>query len=80
MRTGSGTPIWAKPIIYLFFSKPKKGGQKLYRAAFERQWLNQTGIYITGDKIKPLKVKAQVSDFKELSPPLSFYYRDQLSF
>jgi NAD(P)-dependent dehydrogenase (short-subunit alcohol dehydrogenase family) len=71
MSTGSAIPTWAKPIIYLFFSNPKKGGQKLYRAAFDRQWLNRTGIYITGDKIKPLKVKAQVSDFKELSPPLS---------
>ncbi|MEL6636505.1 MAG: SDR family NAD(P)-dependent oxidoreductase [Bacteroidota bacterium] len=57
MTSGSGMPFWLVPIRNLFFAKPTAGAGKIYDAAFQPAFQDQTGIYITGGQVKAIKVR-----------------------
>ncbi|MEL6593048.1 MAG: hypothetical protein AAFQ68_23310, partial [Bacteroidota bacterium] len=55
MTKSSGMPIWLKPLSKILFPQAIKGAMKIYRGAFDPKFQGKSGIYITGDKIKPIK-------------------------
>ena len=66
MSSGAGMPAWLKPIRNLFFSEPTKGAGKLYDGAFGKAFQNQNGIYITGGKVKAIKLEITNKEIDEL--------------
>ncbi len=66
MTAGNGVPFWLKPFARFFFSSPTKGAQKLYNGAFNEQFKGKSGIYITGDKIKNIKISLQKSEVEKI--------------
>lgn len=66
MTSGSGMPGWLLPIRNLLFPDPTKGGKLLYYSAFNTQFQGKSGIYITGNKIKPIKVTLTPEEVQEM--------------
>ncbi|WP_218418235.1 SDR family NAD(P)-dependent oxidoreductase [Alteromonas lipotrueae] len=50
-------PLFMKPIVKLFFKPPADGAKKLLNAAFNEQFKDKSGVYITGNKVKRMKVE-----------------------
>ncbi|MEM9078761.1 MAG: SDR family NAD(P)-dependent oxidoreductase [Bacteroidota bacterium] len=65
MTAGEGMPFWLKPIRNLFFKSPKNGAQKLYDAAFNTKY-DGKGIYISGGKVKKMKIALNDKESEEL--------------
>ena len=53
----AGTPGWMKPMIFLMTLLPSKGGELLYKGAFDEKHENKTGIYLQGNKITEMKIE-----------------------
>ena len=66
MTSGAGMPGWLLPFRSLFFSGPAKGGKILYSVAFDAKFQGQSGTYITGNKIKPIKVVLKPDEVQEM--------------
>lgn len=66
MTKGSGMPAWLKPLSKLFFPQPIKGAMKIYRGVFDAKFQGKSGIYITGDKIKAIKITLNDIEIAEL--------------
>ncbi len=66
MTKSSGMPAWLKPFSKILFAQPIKGAMKIYRAAFDPKFQGQSGIYITGDKVKALKASYNDVEIAEL--------------
>jgi len=65
MTSGSGMPAWLKPIRNLLFSKPEKGANKIYNAAFNADFQDKSGIYISG-KIQPIQHQLTDSELEQM--------------
>lgn len=51
-----GTPIVMKFLTRIFFSDPEKGGgQRLYNAAFDPQFSTENRVFLSNDKVIPIK-------------------------
>lgn len=66
MTSGSGMPGWLLPLRNLLFAGPAKGGKKLYNGAFGTQFQGQSGVYITGNKIKPVKITLSAEEVEKI--------------
>lgn len=66
MTSGEGMPFWLMPIRNLFFPQASKGGKLLYDAAFDSKFAGQTGIYITGNKVRETVLKLGEADMMKL--------------
>ncbi|MEL6539021.1 MAG: hypothetical protein AAFQ98_26630 [Bacteroidota bacterium] len=62
MTSGTGMPKWLLPLRNLFFPPPTKGGNLLYQAAFDPQHEGKTGIYLSGNKEKPMTMALSETD------------------
>lgn len=56
MTSGSGMPKWLLPFRNFIFSPPTKGAKLLHDGAFLEKFAGKSGIYITGGKVRPLKM------------------------
>ncbi|MEL7123839.1 MAG: SDR family NAD(P)-dependent oxidoreductase [Bacteroidota bacterium] len=65
MTAGEGMPFLLKPLAKILFPKPIKGATKLYRGAFDDQY-EGSGIYITSNKITPLKYDADEATIQQM--------------
>jgi len=65
MTAGDGMPFWLKPIRNLFFKSPTEGAQNLYNAAFNSKDTG-SGIYISGGKVKAIKISLNNKQVAEL--------------
>ncbi len=65
MTSGSGMPWFLKPIRNILFKSPEHGGDNLYKAAFGKEF-QQTGLYISGNKVKPIQVDITADQIDEL--------------
>lgn len=66
MTAGNGVPTLLKPFAKFFFSPPTKGAQKLYNGAFDKQFHGKSGIYITGNKAKNMKMELKTNDIDKI--------------
>lgn len=66
MTGGSGMPAWLKPIRNVFFPKPTKGANKIYSAAFNEEFQDKSGIYISG-KIQAIKYELTDSAVEQMT-------------
>ena len=66
MTAGKGMPFFLKPIRRLFFSEPIVGAKKLRAAAFRSELRGRGGVFLDGDKLKPIKLALSEQDFQEL--------------
>ena len=65
MTSGSGMPLLLRPIRNLLFKSPEYGAAKLYNGAFGKAY-QKSGVFITGDKIKPIKATITEGQIEEL--------------
>lgn len=65
MTSGTGMPFWLKPIRNLFFMSPKRGGESLYKAAFDAKYKG-SGIFISEGKIRPMKYEITEVEINQL--------------
>jgi NAD(P)-dependent dehydrogenase (short-subunit alcohol dehydrogenase family) len=56
MTKGSGMPNWLKPLRNLIFAKPSKGGNLLFQGAFDKRHADKSGVYLSGNKVKAMKM------------------------
>ena len=49
-------PFFIKLVRGLIFQSPEKGAAKLYQGAFGEQFQHKTGIYVSGNKVKAIKL------------------------
>lgn len=66
MTSGTGMPKWLLPFRNLIFAAPTKGAKLLYDGAFSEKFAGQSGVYITGGKIKALKLKLSEPEIEQL--------------
>ena len=66
MTSGAGMPGWLLPIRNLMFSGPAKGGKILYSSAFDAKFQGKSGTYISGNKIKPIKIKLKPEEVQAM--------------
>ncbi len=65
MTSGSGMPLLLRPIRNLLFKSPEYGANNLYNGAFGKDF-QQSGIYVSANKIKPIKVKITTDQIDQL--------------
>lgn len=65
MTAGDGMPFWLKPIRNLFFKSPEQGAESLYNGAFSDS-IKGSGIYVSGGKVKDMKVSINKQEIIEL--------------
>ncbi|MEO0528674.1 MAG: SDR family NAD(P)-dependent oxidoreductase [Bacteroidota bacterium] len=65
MTSGSGMPILLRPIRNLFFKSPEYGADSLYNGAFNKNYQG-SGIYLSGDKVKPIRVTISDEEIERL--------------
>ncbi len=66
MTKGSGMPSLLLPFRNLIFGKATKGAKKLYDGAFSAQFKGQSGIYITGNKVKPIQYRISKKEIEQM--------------
>ncbi|MEM6767306.1 MAG: SDR family NAD(P)-dependent oxidoreductase [Bacteroidota bacterium] len=66
MTKGSGMPKWLLPIRNLFFQSADKGARLIYQAAFHQEFQSRSGIYVTGGKVKEMKVVLTQADITKM--------------
>ncbi len=65
MTSGSGMPFWLKPIRNLLFKSPTDGAEALYKGAFS-ETIKGSGIYISSDRVRDIKVSINDEQIAEL--------------
>ncbi|MEM9454534.1 MAG: SDR family NAD(P)-dependent oxidoreductase [Myxococcota bacterium] len=56
MTTNSGMPGWLLPLVAKFlFPKPARGANFVYQAAFAPEHRDASGVYLSGNRVKPMK-------------------------
>ncbi|MEL6660930.1 MAG: SDR family NAD(P)-dependent oxidoreductase [Bacteroidota bacterium] len=65
MTAGDGMPFWLRPLRNLLFRSPERGAKTLYDAAFDDKF-NQSGIFVSEGKIRPMKFEIKEEEIKEL--------------
>lgn len=65
MTSGDGMPFWLRPIRNLFFKSPETGARNIYDAAFNVK-SSESGIYVTGGQVKPLRFKMSTKEVDQL--------------
>ncbi|WP_299218645.1 SDR family NAD(P)-dependent oxidoreductase [uncultured Aquimarina sp.] len=65
MTSGGGMPLLLKPIRNLFFKTPQYGADNLYKGAFNTNNIG-SGIYLSGNKVKPIKVNISKEEIEQL--------------
>ena len=55
MTQQGGTPAIIRKLLSRFFSEPAVGSQRIYDAGFDARFSAENRVYITGDKIVPIK-------------------------
>lgn len=65
MTAGKGMPFWLKPIRNIFFKAPVHGANNLYDAAFNPKY-QQSGIFISKGKIRPMKLEINQEQIDQL--------------
>jgi len=65
MTSGSGMPFFLKPIRNLLFKSPEHGANNLYKGAFSSEFKG-SGIFISGDRVKPMQVKITEKEVEDL--------------
>ncbi len=53
LTKGKGTPFWMR-LFYSFLPTADKGAKKIFDAGFSQKYGSETGVFITGGKVKPL--------------------------
>ncbi|MEL6190989.1 MAG: SDR family NAD(P)-dependent oxidoreductase [Bacteroidota bacterium] len=66
MTSGSGVPNWIKPFRRFLFSSPDKGARLLYQATFHDQFEGLTGVYISGNKAREMKLTVSQAEIDEM--------------
>ncbi|MEM7551307.1 MAG: SDR family NAD(P)-dependent oxidoreductase [Bacteroidota bacterium] len=66
MTVGSAMPFFLKPVRHLFFKSPLSGAKKLYAGAFGKEFSEKSGVYISGNRIKPLKKELTENEFDQI--------------
>ncbi len=66
MTQGGETPWIIRNIFSRFFNEPEVGTQRIYNAGFDERFSEVTGVYITGDKIAPIKHEMSPVDKQKL--------------
>lgn len=59
-------PFFIKLIRGLIFQSPEKGAAKLHQGAFGEQFQHKTGVYISGNKVKAIKMQANKDDLNRI--------------
>lgn len=60
MTTDSGMPGWLLPLVAKFlFPKPARGANFVYQAAFAPEHRDASGVYLSGNRVKPMKHQIQ---------------------
>jgi NAD(P)-dependent dehydrogenase (short-subunit alcohol dehydrogenase family) len=67
MTSGAGMPKWLILLRNLFFSEPKKGAEKLYSGAFNKNFTDKNAVYITNNKIKPTQKELSLSEVVQIA-------------
>lgn len=67
MTAGAGMPFFLVPIRNLFFSSPEAGADKLYQAAFDKQFANSSGIYLLKGKVRPIRHQLNAKELAEIT-------------
>lgn len=65
MTSGSGMPWLLKPIRNILFKSPEYGAENLYKGAFGENY-QKSGLYISGQKVRPIRVEITVDQINEL--------------
>ena len=65
MTSGSGMPLLLRPIRNLLFKSPEFGANNLYNGAFGPEF-QKSGLYISSNKIKPIKVEITTDQIDQL--------------
>ena len=73
MTASRGMPAWLVPLRNLFFAKPTKGANLLYQGAFGLP-ARQSGTFLKGNKVHPLKFTPSRSDINQLLSGLQRSY------
>ncbi|MEM8900684.1 MAG: short-chain dehydrogenase, partial [Bacteroidota bacterium] len=66
MTKGSGMPKWLLPIRNLFFQSADKGARLIYQVAFNQEFQSQSGIYVSGGKVKEMKVALTQAEIDQM--------------
>ena len=66
MTAGGGVPTWIKPFRRFLFSSPDKGARLLYQATFHDQFEGLTGVYISGNKAREMKLTVSQAEIDEM--------------
>lgn len=66
MTTGDAMPTLLKPSRNLFFSSQLKGASNTYTTAFSPKFKDQSGIYITGGRVKKIQYEISVAEINEM--------------
>lgn len=74
MTAGNGVPALLKPFAKFFFSPPTKGAQKLYNGAFDQKFNGKSGIYITGNKAKNMKMELNKNEIEKILSNINMNY------
>lgn len=64
LTKGKGTPLWMR-LFYRFLPTPAKGAQRIGDAGFSPRYGTQSGIFVSGGKIKPLPPGLTTAEFQE---------------
>ena len=63
LTKGKGTPLWMR-MFYWALPGPQKGAGRLLSAAVSEKWDRQSGVFISGGKIRPLPAALASSSFQ----------------
>lgn len=66
MTQGAGMPKWLLPLRNLFFPPATKGASLLYKAAMGPDFQQESGVYISGGKLRPLAYQLSEAEVNEL--------------
>lgn len=66
MTQGGETPWVIRNVFSRFFNEPEIGTQRIYDAGFDKRFSDVSGVYITGDKVVPVKHLISTEDKKTL--------------
>ena len=59
-------PAFIKLMVRLFFKTPDFGGQRLYKAGFDKKLEGENGVYLFNDKVRDLKHSLTSDDKRKL--------------
>ena len=62
MTQSDETPWIIRNVVSRFFNEPEVGTQRIYNAGFDERFSDANGVYITDDKVVPVKHKLSSDD------------------